>query len=148
MMKDPEFFGVVRDATNKNVCQPPQAISREVLTAFEQVPIYASLAPSTEVPEWLKPLIWSRGAVQERRVVLAASAQDGEPAFLFLYATQNPLAAHFLSLRMMRSTLCDFESKAADATLEAWSQFELYRFEVQPNQYVTHVELPWARGQC
>ena len=142
-MKDPEFFGVVRDATNKNVCQPPQAISREVLTAFEQVPIYASLAPSTEVPEWLKPLIWSREAVQERRVVLAASAQDGEPAFLFLHATQNPLAAHFLSLRMMRSTLCDFESMAADATLEAWSQFELYRFEVQPNQYVTHVELPW-----
>ena len=111
MMKDPEFFGVVRDATNKNVCQPPQTISREVLTAFEQVPTSASLAPSTEVPEWLKPLIGSREAVQERRAVLAASAQDGEPAILFLCATQNPLATHFLSLRMMRR-LC--------VTLRTW----------------------------
>ena len=112
---------------------PPQPPPPEVITALENIPTMAAQTKARSLPEWLKHLCRKRGEITG--CVFGTSSAEGAEAYAFLFATQKPLAAHFLTLQVSRLSLPVLDSLGYDDLLELWDSWRPFTFNVLHGRY-------------
>lgn len=113
---------------------PPQPPPPDVITALEQIPTMAAQAQARSLPEWVKQLCRKRSEIAG--CVFGTSSDEGQKAYAWLFATQKPLAAHFLTLEVSRPTLPELDSFKYEDLLELWDSWRPFTFKVLYGQYL------------
>ena len=79
-----------------------------------------------------------RGREHSQRCALYMEREEKNYAFLFLYATQNPLDAFFLPMTMVPSYVPDVANMGVTERIKALSATFEFEFEYKSGQYCTH----------
>jgi hypothetical protein len=101
---------------------------------LEQIPIMAAQAQARSLPESLKHLCRKRGGITG--CVFGTSSEEGAKAYAWLFATQKPLAAHFLALQISKPALPGLDTLEYGELLEQWDSWRPFSFKVLYGQYV------------
>lgn len=112
---------------------PPKAPPPEVITALQKCPTMAAHVPNTALPEWLKELCRKRSEITG--CVFGTSLEEGAKAYAWLFASQSPFAAHFLTLEVSRPTMPELGSLEYEELMDQWDSWRPFSFKVLYGQY-------------
>lgn len=140
LLKDNRFSSHAVASLRKAALAPPRPPPAEVIEALGTCPIFAAPPVEKNPPDWVATICRQRDAID--RVAFCASVEDGSRAFYFLYATQKPLEAHFLPLRLKLPIAPCLEGHSPAQLEELWCKWRQYGFEVGQGDPVPGHRLP------
>ena len=123
----------------------PSAPPVDVQSSLAAVPVMAQAEQLPERPEWLPVLCWNRE--QFRGAVLLTSTDTDSQAFYFLYATQSPLKAFFLDLRVSAKELPSLANLSMESAWAAWNESCDISFTMKLNVSVSHEEFAGTKSK-
>ena len=113
---------------------PPRHPPLAVLEALRSCESHVVVAPKQEKPQWVKSLCSSRDILSGS--ILLASLEEGSQAYLFLYATQSPYAATFLSMKLRVEALPCLDDLSGDSLMTAVGAWNQHVFEYTDMAFV------------
>ena len=135
LSKSPEFAHDVT-ALRRAAMTAPAAPPLQVQEALASIPVTAAAEAEKSNPDWLAPLCRNRELFPH--TALVQSCEDGDMAFVFLYATQSPLEAFFVAAKLHRSALPSLAGKRGEEVLAGWDERSDFRLGIKLGQSVTH----------
>ena len=141
LLKDDRFCSHAVASLRNAALALPRPPPPELTEAFATCSIFAA-PPTEEIPlDWVATICRQREALD--RVAFCGIAEDGSQAFYFLFATQRPLEAHFLPLRLKLPTAPCREAHSPAQLEELWGKLSQYEFEVGREDPVPGHRLPF-----
>jgi len=147
LLRSPEFAWAAVAQRRQALAEGPEAPPREVLDALGRCAIYAAPMLEPDLPDWLRRFCWSRVELQDRRVAVTNSLEEGGLAYYFVYATQRPLEAFFKPMALKCPASPCLEGASLPERLDAWSKSNAYTFDSESGVYVNGKDLPFLSGQ-
>ena len=141
MMSDPTLpTGAALRSLREAKCSPPESPPPHVIEALQQCPTVASPVPLLEFPGWVKGLCWQRKNIVGTAYGL--SFEPGSQVFYFLFASQSPLAAHFLPVTVGEPLWPAMELLSPTARLDAWQEHPAFLLEYEAQDIISGDLLP------
>jgi len=120
---------------------PPRPPPTDVTEALGKCPTLAAPLAVKDVPDWVQTLCRRRDALD--RVAFGNSMEEGSRVFFLLYATKNPLQAHFLPMRLKHSVVPCLDALSPERLDELWATWQQYAFTVLEDDPVPGDSLPF-----